>query len=249
VFSFGVRSAKFGVPDNPATRTDRRRIPEAGVLIFYTPEEIELLAEMLATGDYRGHRVTRDGREEFDDSRDAEAVRVAAYAGLRLGEQVALRWRDVDFRGSVLTISRAISAGVEGPTKTGHVRRVPMADHAAAALRRLAERQDFTGPDDHVFCNAYGQRLDDSALRRRYKRARDTAGLRPLRWHDLRHSFGSLLVAGGEDLVSVKEAMGHSQLTTTSRYLHARPATERAASFTAAFQRAESPPTRKGPSR
>ena len=68
-----------------------------------------------------------------------------------------------------------------------------------------------------------------------YKRARDAAGLRPLRWHDLRHTFGSLLVAGGVDLVSIKDAMGHSQLTTTSRYLHARPATERAAAFTAAF--------------
>ncbi|MGI8902591.1 MAG: tyrosine-type recombinase/integrase [Solirubrobacteraceae bacterium] len=78
--------------------------------------------------------------------------------------------------------------------------------------------------------------LDGSALRRRYKRARDAAGLRALRWHDLRHTFGSLLVAGGVDLVSVKDAMGHSQLTTTSRYLHARPATERAAAFTAAFQ-------------
>jgi hypothetical protein len=51
----------------------------------------------------------------------------------------------------------------------------------------------------------------------------------------LRHTFGSLLVAGGVDLVSIKDAMGHSQLPTTSRYLHARPATERAAAFTAAF--------------
>ena len=45
-------------------------------------------------------------------------------------------------------------------------------------------------------------------LRRRYKLARDAAGPRPLRWHDLRHTFGSSLVAGGIDLVSVKDAMG-----------------------------------------
>jgi site-specific recombinase XerD len=57
-----------------------------------------------------------------------------------------------------------------------------------------------------------------------------------LRWHDLRHSYGSMLVAGGIDLVSVKEAMGHAQLTTTSRYLHARPATELAAKFTDAMR-------------
>jgi len=52
------------------------------------------------------------------------------------------------------------------------------------------------------------------------------AGLPPLRFHDLRHTHGSLLVAGGVDLISVKSAMGHSQIATTERYLHARPATE-----------------------
>jgi len=55
-------------------------------------------------------------------------VRVAAYAGLRQGELLALRWRDIDFAGSGLTIARAISAGVESSTKSGRVRRVPLAD-------------------------------------------------------------------------------------------------------------------------
>ena len=148
-----------------------------------------------------------------------------------------MRVGDIDWGGSALIVSRAVSAGVERGTKSGRVRQVPLADHAATALARVLERDDFTGRDELVFCNAYGRALDASALRRRYKRARDAVGLRPLRWHDLRHTFGSLLVAGGIDLVSVKDAMGHSQLTTTGRYLHARPATERAASFTAAFER------------
>jgi integrase len=235
-FGFGVRSSKFRLSTNPAKSTDRRRIPEPGVLRFYTPDEIELLAQTMASGAYRGRRVRRDRQEEIDDRRDAEAIRVAAYSGLRLGEQLGLRWQDVDLVGSVLTISRAVSAGIEGPTKSGRVRQVPLAEQAAAALRRLAAREDFTSPNEYVFCNSYGRRLDDSALRRRYKAARNQAGLRPLRWHDLRHTFGSLLVAAGIDLVSVQDAMGHSQLATTSRYLHARPATERAASFTAAFE-------------
>ncbi|MGI8801084.1 MAG: site-specific integrase, partial [Solirubrobacteraceae bacterium] len=52
--------------------------------------------------------------EQFEDRRDSEAVRVAAYAGIRLGELLALRWRDVDWTGSALTISRSLSSGVEG---------------------------------------------------------------------------------------------------------------------------------------
>ena len=67
--------------------------------------------------------------ELFEDQRDS----VASYCGLRLGELLALRWRDVDWTGSALTISRSLSSGIEGPTKSGHIRRVPLADQPAAA--------------------------------------------------------------------------------------------------------------------
>jgi integrase len=236
IFNYGMRPGAFSLPANPAKFADRRRAAAPGVLVFYTYDEVETLARALADGLHRPYGYERLAAEVEEDHRDAEAVRVSAYAGLRMGEMLALRWVDVDWEGSALTISRAISDGVETTTKSGQVRRVPMGDDAAAALERLSQRRDFTYPEDLVFCNLVGRRLDSSALRRRYKRARDAAGLRPLRWHDLRHSYGSMLVAGGIDLVSIKEAMGHAQLTTTSRYLHARPATELAAKFTDAMR-------------
>jgi integrase len=179
----------------------------------------------------------RAARQE-EDAQDAEIIRVAAYAGLRLGELLALRWHDVDFAGSALTVARAMSAGEETSTKSGRVRRVPMADQAAAALDRTSRRERYTGPDDLVFCNVYGRTLDDSALRRRYRRAQAAAGVRFLRFHDLRHTFGSLLAVGGVDVVTIQKAMGHSALATTSRYLHARPASEQAHVFTRAFRSA-----------
>ena len=86
-----------------------------------------------------------------------------------------------------------------------------------------------------MFINRLGRRLDASALRRRFERARDAAGLEPLRFHDLRHTYGSLRVAGGIDLASVKAAMGQARISTTERYLHARPADELADRFTAAL--------------
>jgi integrase len=113
---------------------------------------------------------------------------------------------------------------------------VPLPDQAAAALDRLSRRGDFTSPDDRVFCNVLGRTLDGSALRRRFKTARDALGMRQLRFHDLRHTYGSLLAAGGVDLVTIQAAMGHSALATTSRYLHARPASEQAALFTRIFR-------------
>jgi integrase len=235
IYNYAAKDTTFGLAVNPAAATDKRREPHPAVLVFYSPEEVELLARTLHEG---GHRDRGDGAplERAEDAQDAELVRVAAYAGLRQGELLALRWRDVDFTGRAVTVSRAMSAGIESSTKSGRIRRVPLADQAAAALDRLSRRNDYTLSADLVFCNVLGRSLDGSALRRRFKRARDAAGLRPLRFHDLRHTYGSLLAAAGIDLVTIQAAMGHRALSTTSRYLHARPASEQAAAFTRAFE-------------
>lgn len=240
VFGYGCKPSTYALPVNPAKGADKRREPHPGSLVFYSPEEIEAIARALADGRHRDRSalsVSDQEREALsaEDRQDAEIVRVAAYAGLRQGELLALRWHDVDFAGSALTIARAMSAGVESSTKSGLVRRVPLADQAAAALDRMSRREHFTTPGDLVFCNVLGRPLDDSALRRRYRRAQAAAGVRPLRFHDLRHTFGSLLAMRGVDVVTIQKAMGHSTLATTSRYLHARPASEQAQVFTAAF--------------
>jgi integrase len=241
VFNYGMRPSAFGLSANPVTHADRRAEPQTAALAFYSPDQVEALARSLAAGAHRGARV-RDIREDeavaraAEDAQDAELVRVAAYAGLRRGELVALRWRDVDFLGRKLTIRRAVSGNVEvASTKSRRAREVPLPDQAAAALDRLSRRGDFTSRDDYVFANRFGRRLDASALRRRFERARDAAGLEPLRFHGLRPTYGSLLVAGGIDLASVKAAMGHARISTTERYLHARPASELADRFTAAL--------------
>jgi integrase len=249
IFSYGCRDATFALTDNPARTADRRPEPERARLDFYSPEEVEALARALAAGAHRDPAAPAVSDAEAaaradEDRQDGELVRVAAYAGLRRGELVALRWHDVDFTRRKLVVRRAVSGDVEASsTKSRRAREVPLPDQAAGALDRLSKRADFTRPDDYVFANRLGRRLDGSALRRRVERARDAAGLRPLRFHDLRHTYGSLLVAAGIDLASVKAAMGHSRITTTERYLHARSASELADRFTQAFAPADPPPT------
>lgn len=244
-YSYGCRESTFALPRNPVIAADRRREPEPVRLEYYTPEEVEALARALAVGLHRDPNAPAVSDDEAEaraaeDRQDAELVRVAAYAGLRRGELVALRWRDVDFRLHKLVVSRSVSADIEPTsTKSRRAREVPLPDQAAGALDRLSQRRDYIGPDDYVFANRLGRRLDGSAVRRRVERARDRAGLRPLRFHDLRHTYGSLLVAGGIDLASVKAAMGHSRITTTERYLHARSASELADKFTRALATAE----------
>lgn len=241
VFGYGSRPSTYGLALNPARHADRRREPDASPLAFYTPEQIEALSRSLTEGRHRDPSRPALSSTEIEaradeDAQDAEIVRVAAYAGLRRGELVALRWRDIDFAGRKIVVRRALSGETEvRSTKSRRARQVPLPDQAAAALERLSERGEFTSPDDYVFASRLGRRLDPSALRRRYERARYAARLEPLRFHDLRHTYGSLLVAGGIDLPSVKAAMGHSQITTTERYLHARAAGELADRFTRAF--------------
>jgi integrase len=241
IFNYGMKPSTWGLPANPVTFADRRREPTPGPLPYFSVEQVEALARAFESGAHRDPRVQDVGPGELEaraaeDRQDAELVRVAAYSGLRRGELVTLRWRDVHFLGRKIVVSRTLSADVEAQsTKSGRVREVPLPDQAAGALDRLSRRADYTGPDEYVFCNRFGRRLDPSALRRRYERARDAAELPALRFHDLRHTYGSLLVEGGIDLISVKAAMGHSQISTTERYLHARPATELAERFTSAL--------------
>jgi integrase len=240
-FNYGMRGSAFGLPSNPGLTADVRREPHPGVLLYYSPAEVEAIADALADGRRRTSATNRTADQIALDGQDAELVRTAAYTGLRLGELLALRWRDVDFTSSVLTISRALSAGIETTTKSGRVRRVPLPTQASDALRRLARRTDFTAPAEFVFVDTVGRPLNSVTVRKRFKQARDAIGARALRFHDLRHTYGSLLAASGVDLVTIKETMGHSALSTTGRYLHARPASEQAATFTKAFATAGDP--------
>jgi integrase len=241
IFNYAMRPSTYALPANPVMYADRRREPERGPLAYYSVEQVEALARSLERGAHRDPNAVEVGEEEraaraAENARDAELIRVAAFTGLRRGELVALRWSDVDFAAHKITVRRAISAGVEASsTKSRRVREVPLPDQAAGALDRLSQSSEFIGQDEFVFCNRLGRRIDATAMRRRFERARNAAGLPRLRFHDLRHTYGSLLVAAGVDLQSVKAAMGHSRITTTERYLHARPATEQAARFTQAF--------------
>ena len=226
IFNYGRRADTYELPANPVEATTKRREPPPAVLDFYEPEEVEALAQAAAEGRQRGEQPDHLGPEEIqwrarEDAQDAELFRLAAYTGLRLGELLALRWQDVNFETRRMIVHRAVSAGVEGPTKSWRARFIPLADPAVGALERLRAREHYTAPDDYVFCSRLGERLDDSALRRRFKRARDAAGLRPLRFHALRHAAGSL-VARYADARFVQEFLGHSRITTTERYMHAK---------------------------
>jgi integrase len=245
MFSYARREDTYALPHNPVDATNKRREMPPAVLDFFEPEEIESLAEAAERGAHRGAQPVdlAPGEVEWrawEDRQDAELYRVAFYTGLRLGELLALRWEDVDLERRRVIVHRAVSAGIEGPTKSRQARSVPLADAPARALQHLADRHDYTDRDDYVFCSRLGRRLDRSAVRRRYTRARDAAGLRALRFHALRHAAGSL-VAREAGAHFVQAFLGHSRLSTTERYLHVKARPEDVATLNRAFANARAP--------
>jgi integrase len=170
-----------------------------------------------------------------DSRQDGAIYLTAAFTGLRQGELIALRWRDVDFAASALRVRASYGLGRVSPPKSGKVRSVPLAPAVADALAALRGREHFKDDDDLVFVGETGSYLDGSALRRRYKDALERAGLRPLRFHDLRHTFGTRTIAKA-DIRRVQEWMGHADIQTTMRYLHYAPRREDAQLVAKAFE-------------
>jgi integrase len=207
----------WGLPGNPAADVEKPPLPKGGDIEVFSPEEVWALVRAAAS------------------QQDAAIFLTAAFTGLRRGELVALRWRDVDFAGSVVRVRSSYVNGVLTSPKSGKVRSVPMAPDVAEALAKLGQRQDFTSDDDLVFVGEWGSYVDPSALRRRYDAALRRAGLRKLRFHDLRHTFGTRMI-GKADIRRVQEWMGHADIQTTMKYLHYAPREEDARLVAEAFR-------------
>ncbi len=206
----------WALPANPVADVEKPPVTRSGDLQVFSPEEVWAL-------------VRAAGSEA-----DGALYLTAAFTGLRMGELLALRWRDVDFAGSAVRVRASYYAGNLTTPKSGKVRAVPLAPDVASALAQLGQRRDWVGDDDLVFAGEAGSYLDGSALRRRYKAALAAGGLRPLRFHDMRHTFGTRMITKA-DIRRVQEWMGHADIQTTMRYLHYAPRAEDAALVAEAF--------------
>jgi integrase len=230
VFEYATRADTFALRANPVRGVEKRREDYSKPPDTFNAEQILALARaagegLHVNGGRRWASAERDVEQERANAQDAAIYTVAGFTGLRQGELRALRWKHVRFADRTIVVVAGLSAGQDSTTKSGKWRAVPLVREAFVALDELSRREWFTGPDDFVFCGPAGDPIDDSALRRRYNAARDAAGLPPLPFHHLRHTFATLAIRG-LDPATVQSLLGHSKITTTERYLHARPLNE-----------------------
>jgi integrase len=140
----------------------------------------------------------------------------------------------------VIRVRRNYTRGTWGTPKSRRSSRaVPMISRVAGELDRLYQWSRFKDDDDLVFAHPeLGTVRDASKLRKRFKDALTASGVRPIRFHDLRHTFGTQAAAAGVPLRTLQEWMGHRDYKTTLIYADYAPrAHERAM-----MERAFSPP-------
>jgi integrase len=188
---------------NPVASISRRRHTPTRTVRPLAPASVEAMRRRI------GHR-------------DATLISVLAYAGLRPGEALGLRWGDI--RDRTILVERAVSLGELKSTKTRRARAVRMVSPLVADLARW--RIACGRPDDEtlVFPRSDGRPWTEQDWRnwgrRVFRPAAEAIGLTNVRPYDLRHSFCSLLLAEGRSVMEVASQAGHSPTMTLSTYGH-----------------------------
>lgn len=210
------------IPSNPADKVDRPR-KNAFTASFYSEEEFARLFSAV------------------EGSLIEVPVKLSAFYGLRRSEVLGLKWDAIDFERNTISIRHTVtSCTVDGrytivaadTTKTKSSRRtLPLVAPVRELLLNLRERQaenrrlcgkSHCKEDDGYIClNEMGQRILPSYLSSRFGRTLEKNGLRHIRFHDLRHSCATLLLAHHISLKQIQEWLGHSDFSTTANiYAH-----------------------------
>jgi integrase len=200
-----------------------------GRVRFLTPDEEQRLRQALTRRD----REMRDRRVRYNKHLAARKektfppypspfadhieplVLLLLNTGMRFGEATHLRFRDVNLRDRMITVTGETA-------KSGRTRVIPMNLEAHRILSA------FKGsPDAYVFPGESGERL--TTIKKGWKALLEAAEIKGFRLHDLRHSFASRVKRSGADLYVVQRLLGHSSPLMTQRYAHLQPDDLRAA--------------------
>jgi len=173
-------------------------------------------------------QVARVLRAAADDPLEA-LWRLAIYTGMRRGELLALKWSDLELENAALSIQRSLSRGQTSRLEEGEPksqsgrRRITLSPSVVESLKRHRIRQlehrlaagDVYEDRGYVFANDTGGYLHTNSLYRRFRDLVARAGVPSIRFHDLRHTSATLLLAEGVHGKIVQERLGHANIAMT----------------------------------
>ena len=210
------------IQSNPAVNVERPR-KEKFIGSFYDKKEINTLFDII-----QGHPLE-------------VAIKLAAFYGLRREEIIGLKWTAIDFENNTLTIQHTVTeCNLDGKhievasdtAKTdSSLRTMPLVTNFREMLLAKKEKQEhyrkLCGRSyckeylDYIFVNEMGERWKPRYLSDGFKRILEQNGLRRIRFHDLRHTCASLLLANNVPMKKIQEWLGHNEFSTTANiYAH-----------------------------
>ena len=212
-----INAVKLGLLlKNPCASVSKPRVPKKTMRVL-SPDQVRTLIN-----------ASRKGRL-------SSLYVLAVTTGLRQGELLGLQWTDINLEDGSLQVRHTLQEyggelNLAEPKTPSSCRRVDLPMFVVASLREhrkemLAERH----PGPWVFCDTDGGPLRKSNLTRRdFKPLLEAAGLPPIRFHDLRHTAATLLLAQGVHPKIVQERLGHSSIAITlDIYSHVLPSMQR----------------------
>lgn len=242
--------------ENPARRAEKPRRAKAGAnpdIQFLTVSELEAVIRAIPDNVViRAPAPTRRGRRGPAPPPSPDVlgpvlrvlILTAAMTGLRQSELLGLRWRDVDWAAQRIRVRNTFVRGehsTQGKSDLSTRRSVPMADRLVGELDRWSQRSAYRGDDELVFAHPQtGSALDRSKVSKRFKAACRAAGVREVKFHDLRHTFATRLAASGQPLRTIQEFLGHADSKTTQIYAHYAPSAREVQMVNDAFAPEES---------
>lgn len=212
---------------HPIEKVKRTRVDDRATVRFLTEDEQKRLYEALAAREERV-RAARDRANAWRAEREYPLMldlRTVTYAdhlkpmvllslhtGMRYGELANLTWDDLHLDRAILTVH-----GFKA--KSQKTRHIPLNSAALSLLENWQKQR--TGDSPLVFPSRDGGPFDN--VRSSWEEVLKAAMITKFRWHDMRHTFASLLVMKGVDLNTVRELLGHSDYQMTLRYAHLAP--------------------------
>jgi integrase len=195
------------IPANPVKRLERGERPSVARAEMRVLDKAEIGKLVAATPE-----------------RYRPLVALSVFLGLRQGEALGLRWSEIDFDAGLVRVR--LQLGRDGslvePKTRAAVREVVLPPFLAKMLKAHKLASPYSGEADFVFASATGQPLHyRNVVRRGLDKGLEAAKLGKLRWHDLRHTAASLLIAEGLNVVYVSRSLGHASPDITLKvYAH-----------------------------
>ena len=206
------------IDNNPSSHIEHRKV-EQYIADYYNEQELKQLFEIA-----KGELIE-------------PIILVTSFYGLRKEETLGLKWDAIDFENKTITIKHTVTnASVNGKRKMvkkdrtkskSSYRTLPLIDDIEQVLlnekRKQEENRQFFGnsyknKDNYIFVDEEGNLIKPDRVSRRFNKLLKDNNLKHIRFHDLRHSVATLLLAKGRTLGEIQKWLGHSTITTTEIY-------------------------------